>query len=132
MRIGNGNITIADLMRFVVNNVAMTKHYKGWSDEFSRKENAKALYKLQEKFEGFDFFACSREELFELGFGTWDNNGLMLIPLYLYDAIPDGTVLKSIMGETAVKGTDEIDLDVRFGCIAYGIFDEKWKKEEEL
>ena len=41
------------------------------------------------------------------------------IPLDLYGLIPDGTTLTSIFGEKRTKGIDYIDLDTRFGCIAY-------------
>lgn len=38
-----------------------------------------------------------------------------------YRAIPDGTVLTCISGETVVKGRDVIDMDTRGGMLAYGI-----------
>jgi hypothetical protein len=61
------------------------------------------------------------EDLRELGFGLWsDDEPLYLIPLYIYNYLDDGIELKSISGDTKVKGIDEIDLDVRMGCIAWG------------
>ena len=57
----------------------------------------------------------------QLNFGRWsDDSQLRLIPLYLWHCIANGEVLTCIDGKTKIKGLDEIDLDVRFGCIAYG------------
>ena len=49
-----------------------------------------------------------------------------------YNRLPNGTVLTSIMGETVTKGTDYIDMDTRFGHIAYGIKDPTTPEESEL
>lgn len=38
-----------------------------------------------------------------------------------FAALPDGTVLVSIMGERVVKGRDAIDDDTRGGYLAYGL-----------
>lgn len=47
--------------------------------------------------------------------------GLRLIPLYLYPSLPIGITLTSIEGEDIVFNGSNIDTDVRFGCIAWGI-----------
>lgn len=47
--------------------------------------------------------------------------GLRLIPLYLYPALPIGITLTSIGGDEIVFDGSNIDTDVRFGCIAWGI-----------
>ena len=47
--------------------------------------------------------------------------GLRLIPLYLYPSLPIGITLTSIGGEEIVFNGSNIDTDVRFGCIAWGI-----------
>ena len=52
--------------------------------------------------------------------------GLRLIPLYLYPALPIGITLTSIGGEEIVFDGSNIDTDIRFGYIAWGI---KPKKE---
>ena len=48
--------------------------------------------------------------------------GLRLIPLYLYPSLPIGITLMSICGEERVffYGSN-IDTDIRFGCLAWGI-----------
>lgn len=47
--------------------------------------------------------------------------GLYLIPLYLYPSLPIGIKLICINGEEIVFNGSNIDTDIRFGCIAYGI-----------
>ena len=47
--------------------------------------------------------------------------GLRLIPLYLYPSLPIGITLISIDGEEIVFNGSNIDTDIRFGCIAWGI-----------
>lgn len=62
------------------------------------------------------------EDLMALGFSQWDEEkGIYLVPLWVYDLVEDGTELTSINGKKLIKGKDVIDLDVRLGCIAYGI-----------
>lgn len=50
----------------------------------------------------------------------WDED-LLLIPLSMFDCVPDGAVLTSIMGDKKVKGKDYIDNDTRGGLLAYGV-----------
>jgi hypothetical protein len=47
--------------------------------------------------------------------------GLRLIPLYLYPSLPVGITLTSIDGEEIVFNGSNIDTDMRFGCLAWGI-----------
>ncbi len=47
--------------------------------------------------------------------------GLRLIPLYLYPSLPIGITLTSIGGEEIVFDGSNIDTDIRFGGIAWGI-----------
>lgn len=47
--------------------------------------------------------------------------GLRLIPIYLYPSLPIGITLTSIDGEEIVFNGSNIDTDIRFGCIAWGI-----------
>lgn len=52
----------------------------------------------------------------------WDDKLYLLTPEE-FDQVPDGTELTCIDGETAIKGKDTIDQDIRFGHIAYGVND---------
>ena len=47
--------------------------------------------------------------------------GLRLIPLYIYPSLPIGITLTSIGGEERVFDGSNIDTDIRFGCLAWGI-----------
>lgn len=106
--------------RIVLTAVAEAKQYS-WNDKFARKYATEALDKFVENLKWEDVVNMTRDELYQLGFGNWDGGKLLLLPLYLYDLVPDGTTLYSISGRASVKGTDSIDMDTRFGCLAYGI-----------
>ena len=73
-----------------------------------------------------DIINADKDTLLKLGFIPFsiDNKEYMLVPLYIYDIIPDGTKFISIFGEIKTKGVDYIDNAVRLGCIAYGIYKE--------
>ncbi len=49
------------------------------------------------------------------------NDTLWLFTPVEFDKLPDGIELKCIDGTFKVKGRDEIDMDTRFGYIAYGV-----------
>jgi len=55
----------------------------------------------------------------------WDDekDPLVLLTPEEFAQIPPGVTLTSISGTKAVKGVDEIDLDVRYGHIAFGFFE---------
>lgn len=49
------------------------------------------------------------------------NKELWLLTVDEYNSLPDGVRLQCIDNEIAVKGRDHIDLDTRYGMIAYGL-----------
>ena len=49
------------------------------------------------------------------------NEELWLLTINEYNELPDNTQLKCIDDEIVIKGKDYIDLDTRFGVIAYGL-----------
>jgi len=61
----------------------------------------------------------------------WDDK-LWLFTPEEYCKLPDGIVLTSINGTTYIKGIDYIDMDVRFGHIAFGIESPTTHPEKEL
>lgn len=103
-------------------------HEQSWGTDYAHKEvkeewpDLKGPLRRQKEFRitSADFFTLTDEQKHILGFGRWSDEGMWLIPLYAYNYIADGETLMSINGERAIKGVDEIDLDVRFGCIAFG------------
>lgn len=59
------------------------------------------------------------KDLEELGFRAWDeNSSLLLVPIYFVDALDQNEVVTDIDGKTS--RIHQIDLDVRYGLVAYG------------
>lgn len=114
---------IINCLTWYANKVSETTQYKSWSDEFCRKEIEESTGKfLNELKKLIDFSNLTREEAVELRFGKWEENSdLYLIPLYLLPIIPIGIELTCINGEKIIYDGTNVDNDIRFGCIAYGI-----------
>lgn len=70
-----------------------------------------------------DWKTLTREEAIELRFGRWSDEtpNLYLIPLWLLPIVPVGTELTTISGNKIIYNGSNVDNDIRFGCIAYGI-----------
>lgn len=47
--------------------------------------------------------------------------GIRLLPLYILPILPIGTKLVNISGKEIIYDGNNVDKDIRFGCIAYGI-----------
>jgi len=119
---------IARCMRLAANTAAQCGAYPSWSGAFCKEECERA-YKFHDwngPLKSFRTVTCAElasltdSELSLLGFEEWGENGLRLIPIYAFNIIADGERLTSISGNIKTKGVDDIDLDVRFGCIAFG------------
>ena len=106
-----------------VNRVSTTVQYKSWSDDFCRNEVKTCtndLLSILRKL--IDFSNLSQTEARMLHFIKFDDKSdLYLIPLYLLPIIPIGTELICIDGTTITYNGSNIDDDIRYGCIAYGI-----------
>lgn len=124
---------IMNCLTWYANRVAETVQYKNWSDEFCRKEVCTATMDfLSELRKHIDLSKFTREEATELRFVKWTDDGdLYLIPLYLLPIIPIGTELTCISGENIVYDGHNIDDDIRFGCLAYGIHIPETAKEKQ-
>lgn len=75
-----------------------------------------------------DWNKATAAELEEIGFRRWndpadraDGKTLWLIPVSLYDEIPDGIELVSINDRVFLFEPGKTDSDQRFGCLAYGL-----------
>lgn len=114
---------------YMMNTVAQIKHYNwGNKNDFAVKQSIDAYEQSIEYIRNLklDFFDMTEMELKEYGFQKWSKDSeIMMIPIYAYDLIEDGMVLNGVFGGMATKGTDYIDLDVRGGCIAFGIYPRK-------
>lgn len=115
---------IVNCLSWYVNKVAETVQYTEWSDEMARHENRKYMEMMLEELKRhIDWNNLTREEALELRFKLWDEEqpDLYLIPLYLLPIVPFGTELTSITGDKILYNGHNVDNDVRFGCVAFGI-----------
>ena len=109
----------------IVNRAAEVFNYD-WSDDFSSKR----IKEIPDVFSKSDYFRkvdpneMTVDQLDNLGFKKWDaKSGLMLIPLYVYPFLKDEFMCGSISDKDAcLMKVSEIDIDHRFGCLAYGVF----------
>lgn len=106
----------------MMNRVAQVKHYD-WSNNFNVSEILKAYEESIEHFsKEFNILELKESELIELGFNKFSKESkLMLIPIWAYDLFPKGTEVIGLFGGTYIKGKDYIDMDIRGGCLAFGI-----------
>jgi len=59
----------------------------------------------------------------------WDER-LWLLTLEEYNELADGIKLECIDGDIYTKGLDYIDIDIRFGCIAFGLTQDLVREQE--
>lgn len=115
---------VINCLTWYANMVAQTVQYTSWSDEFCRKEIKEAHDKfIEELKKHIDLKTLTREDAIGLRFRRWSDEtpNLYLIPLWLLPIIPVGTELTCISGAKIIYDGSNIDNDIRFGCIAYGI-----------
>lgn len=90
-------------------------HFGSWqSEEDVEKEISLLRYE-------FGAGHLTKEEFEKKVANEKNTLGLRLIPLYLYPSLPIGITLMSIDGEEIVFDGSNIDTDIRFGCLAWGI-----------
>ena len=90
-------------------------HFGSWqSDEDVEEEISLIRYE-------FGAGHLTKEEFEKKVANEKNTLGLRLIPLYLYPSLPIGIILTSIDGEEIVFDGSNIDTDIRFGCLAWGI-----------
>ena len=90
-------------------------HFGSWqSEEDVEKEISLLRYE-------FGAGHLTKEEFEKKVANEKNTLGLRLIPLYLYPSLPIGITLTSIDGEEIVFDGSNIDTDIRFGCLAWGI-----------
>jgi len=115
------------LRKIIVNRAAEIMVYQSWENDFSSENIRKLPEKLAASEKGKDLLnidPCdmSADQMRELGFERWeDDNPMMLIPLWLFPFLKDEFETDSIDGETGLMRKDDMDVDSRFGCLAYGV-----------
>lgn len=90
-------------------------HFGRWQSEEDVEEEISFLQSELEKGH------LTKKEFDKKVAGEKNTIGLRLIPLYLYPSLPIGITLTSIDGEEKVFDGKNIDADMRFGCLAWGI-----------
>ena len=90
-------------------------HFGSWQSEEDIEEEISCLQ--SQLYKG----NLTKEEFDKRVANEKNTLGLRLIPLYLYPSLPIGITLTSIDGEEIVFDGSNIDTDIRFGCIAWGI-----------
>lgn len=95
-----------------------------WEDKANSKHINRCVNKMEENLKNImdyidlEEFSCEALEM--LGFVQF-LTGIMLIPRYLLNALPEGTKILTIHREPKTIGKDNINKTTRNGCIAYGI-----------
>ena len=109
----------------IVNRAAEVFCYN-WDADFSseRIKEIPGVFSKSKYFRKVDPNEMTKDQLVNLGFQRWDDeSGLLLIPLYVYPFLKDEIIGGSISDICArLIKVSEIDLDHRFGCLAYGVF----------
>lgn len=129
VRIEDKHISTAEKYLKIINRYGrqnvLVSMYENWQgDEEFIPEVLFGYYRtfINKLKEEIPFETLTESDLRVMGFGEWDNEKhLFLIPLLLWEYIPDGTEVVSIMGEKCIKGKDKIDDDTRDGYLAYCI-----------
>lgn len=139
---------ITNCFTWYASKIFETTQYINWSDKFCRGKVKKSTdIFLEELSKNIDWNNLTEDICENLGFREWKidneeiekldsqysdrggsllsisalNKRIFLIPFYLIDIIPIGIKLTSIDGHLIEYDGSNIDKDVRFGCIAYGI-----------
>ena len=90
-------------------------HFGSWQSEEDIEEEISLIRSEYERRH------ITKEEFEKKVANEKNTLGLRLIPLYLYPSLPIGITLTSIDGEEIVFDGSNIDTDIRFGCLAWGI-----------
>ena len=115
---------IRNCFTWYANRIAEAVQYTTWSDECCRKYVKEVTDEFLAELETYiDWNHLTRDEAYELRFKLWreDQPDLYLVPLYILPILPIGTELTCINGDKVVYDGSNVDNDIRYGCIAYGI-----------
>jgi len=96
--------------------------YKTWTDELI-VDMTKDVYLKEPLITEKELLQLTKDQLIEAGFRHFsDESDLLLIPIYLYHALHPRLKVFSISDEPPCC-LNEVDTDVRYGLLAYGIKD---------
>lgn len=126
-------LRIMHLLTWYANQIEMAyEYYHEPNDIYEEIKIARKRF-LEALKDEIDFNDLSKEEAIELRFCKWseEDPSLYLIPIWLFPILPVGTKLTSINGDEIVYDGKNVDNDVRFGCLAYGVRVKLDEKGEE-
>lgn len=108
------------LLSYVMGQVYGVSEYS-WSDDFCKEQIKSTLQSMRNSIARLDFDQLTAEEAIAIGFTKFgsEQDNEYLVPVWMISALPEGTVLTSILGKKVVVGTDTIDDDHRGGMSAY-------------
>lgn len=124
---------VMNLLTWYANQIEMAcEYYHEPNDIYTEIKIARKKF-LEKLKDEIDFNNLSKQEAIELRFIKWgeEDPTLYLIPIWLLPILPVGTKVTSISGEEIVYDGKNVDNDVRFGCLAYGVHVKLEKKGEE-
>ena len=112
---------------YLVNKLAACKAFgKCWGEKYcikELKEATDAYLSVESVKEIFNIDNLTKERAEALRFKMFDKEqmpNLYMFPLWFALLLPYGTKVVSIGGEE-FEYTEDTDLDIRFGCVAFGI-----------
>lgn len=104
----------------VLNTAGYCYMYDEWSDEFCREELREAKNCSAKKITLQELIDTPLQELYDYGFCKWsEESNLLLFPIWVVPFIDPDIEVTSISDDT--DQLKNVDLDARFGCIAWGI-----------
>lgn len=117
---------VFNLLVTFVNRMSEINLYN-WSDEFKKEEFKNAFNEYTKSIKNLiNWNELSDKECDALHMMKYDNkSNLMLIPMYLYYGLNKGAELTAIDNEKVIFDGSNIDLDNRFGYLAYGVCPKK-------
>ena len=115
---------IQNCITYLANKLSEVYVYDSWDADLKLQELKLGFDTFYDELKKhIDFTKLTVEEAKELRFRKWSDEvpNLWLFPLYLVPIIPEGLQITYLDGEKGIYHKDDMDNDIRFGVVAYGI-----------
>ena len=114
--------------RCITSSAAEVMQYHNWDDSFCAKRIRDIPNRLRAPAGPLNIAELTEEQRNDLDFGRWsEDNPMRLIPLWLFQFLPDEIETECIDGVKSILRRADMDDDHRFGCLAYGILPFGWR-----
>jgi hypothetical protein len=109
-------------LRFeILSRAAAVMNYTDWSADFAVRQIREIREKTKKEIGAINIAELTVEQMKDLGFCKWSNeNPIYLIPLWLYEFLPDEIETRCINGGME-RFKSAMSADARCGLLAYGI-----------